>query len=377
MNRRAVILGVLSSVALSACSDHGANKAIAGAVLAVDAPFGPAVVYDPLRQPVPEIPFPNDLMLRPSDETATGVAWNISAEAPTVVERRIRREMGKLDGFGIYSPVFVPFDGPIALETVTDASVMLINIEPDHPRRGERVVLDLGRGHFPETMPTRSYWPFDPNRNLPDLFFAPDNEADTDGDGVSERVTHWEVETNTLILRPVKPLAPGCRHAVLLTRDVLGAGVDAEGVAVSAPVRSPWLYKAHASQAAFVKEAAELVELDLADLAFGWTYTTTDAAKPMLNVREGVWGRGPLAKLGEHAPAHIAEVRDTGVIHDGDIDGDGEIDNLRDHPYILQGEFLGRLFDVVGGIQPGLTIDFTSVDYFAFGSFHTPDLRTG
>ena len=31
----------------------------------------------------------------------------------------------------------------------------------------------------------------------------------------------------------------------------------------------------------------------------------------------------------------------------------------------------------MGGIQPGLTIDFQSVDYFVFGSLHTPDLRTG
>jgi hypothetical protein len=359
------------------CGDYGANKAAAGIVSSEEAPFGPKIVYEPLRRPVPEIPFPNDLMLRPSDQTTNGVAWNISEDAPTAVERRIRREMGKLDGFGVYSPVFVPFDGPLALETVTDESVVLINIEPDHPRRGERVVLDLNRGFFPETMPQRHYWPYDPQEALADLYLGAGNDADSDGDGDVERVTHWEVETNTLILRPVKPLAPACRHAVLIGRDVHGDAVDEEGAAITAPVRSPWPYKAHAAQAEFVRDALEVAGWSSDDLAFGWTYTTTDAALPMLNLREGIYGRGPLAALGELAPPHMGEVRDTHVLHDSTVDGVTASSAERDHPFILQGAFLGDLFEIVGGIQPGLSIDFQDVDYFVFGSFATPDIRTG
>ena len=377
MSRLTFIVALLLSVVACACGDYGADKGVAGTVTSDQAPFGPKIIYDPLRRPVAEIPFPNDLMLRPSDETTNGVAWNISEEAPTAVERRIRREMGKLDGFGVYSPVFVPFDGPLALETVTDESVVLVNIEPDHPRRGEQVVLDLNRGFFPETMRPRGYWPFDPQRDLADLYLGAGNDADRDGDGELERVTHWEVETNTLILRPVRPLAPACRHAVLISRQVTGAAVDDEGAATTAPVRSPWPYKAHAAQAEFVQEALQLTGWTAADLAFGWTYTTTDAAQPMLNLREGVHGRGPLAALGQLAPPQIGEVRDTHVLHDSTVDGVDPASAQRDHPFILQGAFLGDLFEIVGGIQPGLSIDFQDVDYFVFGSFATADIRTG
>ena len=375
--RHGSIFLALCLTLLSGCGDYGADKGVAGAVTTDDAPFGPSIVYAPLRRPVPEIPFPNDLMLRPSEETTKGVAWNISEEASTEVERRIRREMGKLDGFGIYSPVFVPFDGPLDLQTVTDESVILINIEPGHPRRGERVIFDLNRGYFPETMPLRNYWPYDPKKSLPDLYLGADNDADVDGDGEVERVTHWEVETNTLILRPVKPLAPASRYAMLVTRDVQGAALDSEGEPIMAPVRSPWPYKAHAAQAEFVREAAELAGLALADLAFGWTYTTTDAAKTMLNLREGVHGRGPLAEMGRLAPPHVAEVRNTDVLHDSTIAGVTPESAKADHPFILQGAFLGDFFAVVGGIQPGLSIDFQHVDYFVFGSFDTPNIRTG
>jgi hypothetical protein len=377
VSRMTVIGALLVGTLTGGCGDYGADKRVAGIVGRDEAPFGPKIIYEPLRRPVPEIPFPNDLMLRPSDQTANGVAWNISEDAPTALERRIRREMGKLDGFGVYSPIFVPFDGPLALETVTDESVVLVNIEPDHPRRGERVLLDLSKGFFPETMPQRSYWPFDPQEALADLYLGAGNDADSDGDGDTERVTHWEVETNTLILKPVKPLAPACRHAVLIGRAVQGDAVDEEGAPITAPVRSPWPYKAHAAQAEFVRQALDLVDWSPDELAFGWTYTTTDAAKPMLNLREGIHGRGPLAALGQLAPPHVGVVRDTDVLHDSTVSGVEPKSALRDHPFILQGAFLGELFEIVGGIQPGLSIDFQDVDYFVFGSFATPDIRTG
>ena len=372
-----MLMGVLASLLFSACVEFGEEKGAAGVVLKSEAPFGPKIVYDALRRPLPEMPFPNDMMLRPSEETANGVAWNISQAAPTEMERQIRLEMGKLDGFGVYSPIFVPFDGPLSLETVNDESVMLINIEPDHPRRGEQVVLDLNRGFFPETMPRRQYWPFDPQGAYRDLYFGAHNDADSDGDGAKERVTHWEVATNTLILRPVKPLAPGCRHAVLIGRAVLGDAIDEEGQATLAPVRSPWPYKAHAAQAEFVADALALADWSSADLAFGWTYTTSDVAKPMLNLREGVHGQGPLAVMGENAPANRLSVRDTGVLHDSTSAGVSESSAKQDHPFILQGVFLEELFGIIGQIQPGLSIDFDHVDYFVFGSFETADIRTG
>lgn len=391
--RRACAVGLLLLAALSAasCISGGDDKSVAGVVLASDAPFGPRIVFDPLARPVPVVPFPNDLLLRPEPDSPSGAAWNISTGAFSNGERRIRRMLGELDGFGLYAPITVSFSGPLDLTSVTDDSIYVVNVERGTDRYGERVALDLGRGHFPETWPPTTWWAWDDLADQPGLMFDSDNVADADGDGDVERVTHWEVATNTLILRPIRPLAPGARHAVVITRGVEGWVHDADHAdgeqPVRAPVRSPFLYKAHAAQAEFVAEALDVLALDTADLAFGWTFTTAQPALPLLALRDGLRGEGPMARLAGEFPPRFGEIRDTGVDVDNDLDldgepddfdGDGEPDDPRDHRYILQAEYFGNLFGLVEGVQEGLDLlNFQSIDYFVFGSFETPDLRTG
>jgi hypothetical protein len=56
---------VLAACLLSgACVDGGDSKFAAGVVLPSEAPFGPKIVFEPLARPVPEVPQPNDLLLR-------------------------------------------------------------------------------------------------------------------------------------------------------------------------------------------------------------------------------------------------------------------------------------------------------------------------
>lgn len=377
-------LALLAAVPLLAagCFDSGgASKSAAGFLTTEDAPFGPSVVFDPLRLPVPDVPFPSDLLLRPSDKTFSGKAWNLSTEAPTAVERRVREKLDTLDGFGLYSPVYVRFDAPLDLTTITDDTVLIVNIQKGHPREGEIVPLDLGKGYFPAYRPLPPFWGQDPMENVENLLYAPDNTADLDGDGVEELLVHYEKASNSLIMRPVLPMAPSCTYAVILTRGLKGETQDADGKTIMAPVRSPFPYKAHAAQAPLIRDALDLLGMEDSELAFGWTFTTSDPSQPLLSYRDGLYGKGPLARMAEMFPPKLAAVADMTVTVDGDADQDGIPDAVtpRDHRFILQPKLLLDIFGLIGPQAFGdfALPDFKSVDYLVFGSFNSPDMRTG
>ena len=71
---------------------------------------GPRVVFDLLRKPLPEIPFPNDLATRLDPTSPTGRRVNASIAAPTTLERNLRGQIDRLDGFGTFAPITVAFD---------------------------------------------------------------------------------------------------------------------------------------------------------------------------------------------------------------------------------------------------------------------------
>jgi len=374
LGRRAAIAALLAlpMVAGPGCFDRGDSKTEAGYLSFSDGPFGPRVVFEPLALPIPEIPFPNDVALVARDDNAAGFAWNISTEAPTELERDIKRRLDTLDGFGTFAPISVGFDGPLNLDSVTEDSVLVVNIEPGHPHEGETVMLDLGDGYYPLDS-VGSFWPYDPYAELPDFLLPEDNAYSFRGE--VQRVTHYEVETHTLILRVVEPLEPGVRYAVLLTRDIVGEGVDAEGFRIEAPIRSPFPYKAHAAQTAEVARALELLGMPAQRLAFGWTFTTADAIRPFEELHDGLYGEGPMAALADAFPPTLGDVRDTGIAHDAD-GGSYPLDP-HDNAFILQGDFLSEVLGVVAGVAGGATVTFDYVDYVVFGSLPSPDIRTG
>lgn len=366
MKRAGIVIGWLGGLLAGACVDGGDDKTAAGVVFSDEAPFGPVIRFDPLARPIPEVPLPNDVMLRVDPDSATGAVWNVSAEAPTGMERQIRRLLSKLDGFGSFAPISVSFDQPIDLDTVDAESFVVVDLE-----RGERVALDFGSGLYPIVGGGR-FWAFDPNEDLPDFLLPRDNTWPPGEEG-APRVSHYEVESNTLIVRPVMPLRAGARHVVLLTRRIRGAA--GEDGTPGRPVRSPFPYKAHAAQTGLVRAAADTIGLDLGELAFGWSFMVGRPEAPLAEVREGLYGRGRLADLARAFPPSLGEIRDTGIA--SDANGSDYPADPRDHRFIIQGEYLDALLGIVIGLADGFSVDFEHVDYVAFGSLESPDVRLG
>ena len=361
MKRVAIIVGVFAV----GCIDGGAPQ---GLLVETDVQHGPAVVFEPLVHPVPDVPFPNDLLLTPTDQTMSGLRWNVSEEQPTRHQSRLRKAVNRGDGFDPSGAAFVSFTGPLDLGTIDEDSVIVVNIEPGHPREGERIHLDLGRGHFPTISPPTQFYGNDPLGQHPDVLFPLHNAVDLDGDGEEERLSHYDLVTNTLIVRPIHPLAAGARHAVLLTRALMGMAPDG----TYGPVRSAFGTKAHVAQLPLIEAALEAVKLPEHELAFGWTYTTSDVTAPLLGLRDGLYGVGPLARLHDLTPAKLNAVHDTSIEHDGALSGDP-----RDHLYILQASFFSELLRIFALIQSDQNFNatFDHVDYMVFGSIKTPNVR--
>jgi hypothetical protein len=74
---------------------------------------GPRVVWDLEAEPLPEIPLPNDAATWPDPTSPTGLRVNASTVAPTDIEARLRAVYDRLDGWGVFAPITIPFDGPI------------------------------------------------------------------------------------------------------------------------------------------------------------------------------------------------------------------------------------------------------------------------
>jgi len=353
--------------------DGGLSKTTAGISIVDEVPPGPRVIFDPLAQPVPEVPFPNDLLLRPDERSGSGVFLNISEEATTEGARRLRRGLNTLEGFGTTAPIMVSFDAPLNLATVTNENIVVINIEPGHPRQGEVIELDLGR-YFPIAMNrAKTWWGYDSYGHLPDLFFSEANTVTDDGGNPIDRIEHYEVESDTLWLRPLEPMALGAEHAVLLLDGLTGYVYDDGGNQVERTIRSPFPFKAHAAQQEAVVRGLDLAGKTTDDLVFGWTFTTADVTAPLYRLRKAVNGEGPLADKMQVTPKW--NVRDTDIRHDGN--GVAHEFDARDHGFILQPGVVNEILALVAEVEPKLTANMQHVDYMAFGSFDSPDVRTG
>ena len=172
---------------------------------------GPRVVWDVFDEPLPDIPFPNDIATRPDLESPTGRRVNASLLADTSRERELRERIAGLDGFGTFQPFWVRFESPeperpdlgrVDLERLRrvqradtsfeDDAVLLVNVTPGSRTYGEAAVLDFGNGSFPVGVEDEDdYWANDPRRCASNLVFDTYDE-DVDGDGVFDV---WE-DTN-------------------------------------------------------------------------------------------------------------------------------------------------------------------------------------
>jgi len=367
---------------------------------------GPEVFFDLDARPYPEMPIPCDLATRPDKSSPTGRRVNVSLLAPTLLEQSVREKIDRLDGFGTFMPISVRFDAELDVDAfravrhddddLSDDLVLLMVVDPDSPDFGRAVPLDLGRGYYPLTLELNdNYFASDPRAYTSNLVFDTTDEdlnynglldegEDTDSDGVLDRPNVWpsssgnpyldlvdfyEMETNTLLIRPVVPLLERTRYAVVLTRDLEGTDGN--------PVRSPYSYVHHLDQTgdlSGLEEALQQNGRSLDDVAFAWSFTTMSIFQDLDALRAGLRGEGPFAHLNREYPPdpYLHQLRDAA----GPLEGRLYVVEAQEIENILTvaGEFILPLISAGADSLPALLESYAFVDYFVSGSFKTPYL---
>ncbi len=320
---------------------------------------GVQIAYEVLDKPFPTIPLPNDTATRLDDDSSTGRFINISHIGPTTMESETRTKAGEVGGFGVYMPISVPLTGPVDLVNIvkrqcTGTSVedweqrwarkecndrdfsndvaLVIKLDSENP---DVVPLDFGNGNFPIVLEvTDAYFDNDPRAQGQNLIFETvaedtndngelDPGEDTNGDGilnvanvipgvaealaddpgffagVDDLASFFELETNTLVFRPVLPLLSKSTYAVIITKNLL----DTNGKAVESPfegIHPADQYEALKDLGSLLKQAD--IGMDLSDVAFAWKFTTQDTTGDMQAIRAGLYNHGPFAALSEAFP---------------------------------------------------------------------------
>ena len=358
---------------------------------------GPRILIDWDAVPLPEVPFPNDLATRPDPSSPTGLRLNFSEQAATEMERDARKKVNELSGFGIFAPLSVRFEQPLDLDNIaerhaddydqSDDAFFVIDVTPGSPTYGQAAELDVGHGRFPgDLFRTDLYFPNDPRSWTPSLLYELEEEdlngngvldpgEDTDYDGVLDHpnvypeggdprddlMTWYERETDTLIFRPVVPLREETCYAVVLTERLVGE--DGQ------PIRSPWSFVNHLRQTEALSPLKGILPemgLELDDVAFAWTFTTGRITGDLIDVRRGLYGEGPFARLKDDFPAGIDEAA---ILREGE-----NVDN----PLVLPAERLVSVLETAN-FFPDESSDvlLRGYDYaenFVGGTFTSPDL---
>lgn len=371
------------------------------------------VKMDFLHRPLPEIPLPNDIATRYDETSATGRRINASLVAPTNFEARFRELLAEQDGWGRLQPISIPFTGPIDVTSVMEGHdeedydpsndvVYVVDITRGSPTFGELTLLDIGNGNYPVTLEERDlYWRNDPRGDTISLLYEEvdedtngngvlDSGEDTDADGVLDKpnwlpghspapddlagradalMTFYERETQTLIVKPLVPLRERTTYAVVVTRRILDADGD--------PVGSPYAFINHNGQTEALQPLLEVLPegLKLSDIAYTWTFTTQSLESHWVAVRDGLYGKGVQAHLGEDFPADVGgllPLRDQTVFPDED--------NLN----ILPAEDWIPVYEVLADTLLGAntsSLEYKTllehnqyVDYQVIGYFESPQL---
>lgn len=360
---------------------------------------GPMVVVDWDAEPLPELPFPNDLATRPDQTSPTGLRLNISQVGVTKHESDMREKVNSMSGFGIFSPMTVGFDAPLDLDNIaarhrddsnlgdaqfTDDAFFVICVDPDSVDYLKAVSLEVGQGRYPVDIPNPArYFPNDARDESPSILFDTENEdlngngqldwgEDSDNDGVLDQanlypkdgdpredlLAWYERETDTLIFRPVLPLREETAYAVVLTDRLIGENGET--------IRSPWEYVHHLRQTHALEplyDALPQFGLEMENVSFAWTFTTGRVTGDLVDVRRGLYGEGPFSKLAAEYPAAITQAD---IIH--------EIEGI--DPYRLPAASLAATIANLGLLgDQGSIIEESYTEYagdIVAGNFTTP-----
>ncbi|MHB8874692.1 MAG: hypothetical protein ACYC8T_13470, partial [Myxococcaceae bacterium] len=301
---------------------------------------GPVVKFDVFHLPFPEIPLPNDFATRVDLSSPTHRRLNASiAAGKTKWEKATRAQLDQLSGWGTLASITVSFSAPLELGVIEsrhhhdrldfqDDAVLVLDVTRGSPELCTAVPLDLGQGNYPLTLQNIDVYPSDPRHGLQQHQFEEVEEdvngngqldpgEDTDMDGVLDHpntrdgrpggplLDYYERETNTLIMKPMMPMREATTYAVVLTRRLTDPAGD--------PVRSPFEGINHAGQTPELGELSGCLGgygLSLDDVAFTWSFTTQSISEDYLKVRDGLYGQGPLAKVGADFPGQVTRLRD-------------------------------------------------------------------
>ncbi|MFT3764968.1 MAG: hypothetical protein QM820_05535 [Minicystis sp.] len=361
---------------------------------------GPEVRFDVFEKPFPEIPLPNDFATRYDADSPTKRRLNASiVTGPTKWEQATRAELDKLSGWGTLAPITVSFDAPIDPEVIlarhgndlfdtSDDAVLVLDVTHGSPTLCQAVPLDLGQGNYPQVLAQPQIFDADPRSDLSTLTIEETEEdrngngkldpgEDTDMDGVldhpntrkvggaSPLLDFYERETNTLIMKPVTPMREATTYAVVLTRRLTAPGGE--------PIRSPFDGVNHAGQTEALAELPGCLAkhgLGVDDVGFTWSFTTQSISHDYKTVRDGLYGLGPLAKIGDDFPATLSRLDD---VRDG---GDG-VSNTKIVP---TADFLPlalQLLSLTGSSDAEKQVfeaTMASVDYIVAGAIASPQL---
>jgi hypothetical protein len=420
--------------ALVAC----ATDTIPGGLAATPPGDGPVVVFDLLRRPLPEIPVPNDVATFPDPTSRTGRRINVSLVAPTDLEQDARDGFAEMEGWGTFAPISVSFtrgknvpatEAAIDLESVRsrmqrdgfdtrDDPVYVVDLTTGVP-----ALLDASGGSFPRVVrDLDNYYPNDPRASEQNFLletaeegaglaqgdYTPALDTDFDGvldhpdtleslerpggghvHGVDDLLGFYERETDTLLLRPVLPLAEKTEYAVVLTdrlRDTLGR-----------PVRSPFPTVYHPSQETSIAKLRDVLAdgaranyygdiagTGLAHVAFAWTFTTAPQAEDLRLLRDGLFGKGPFSHLATDYPPKMTVFRAAGLVSDQTLAGqpagwqdDAHCQVAKTHPYFVRiddvKDTFSQIFQRVFSVDPGqlnaLLDSLDTIDHIVIGSY--------
>jgi dienelactone hydrolase len=356
-------LSLIATLVIMSCDPSG-SRASSG-FAAVERKGGPIVLWDLEHRPLPEIPLPNDQAMRLDVTSPTGRRVNISTEALTRYESRVRATFNRLDGFGAYGPITARFSKALDLQNLVrrhrdnldfrDDAVFLLNVDRRCERFGEEVALDFGRGRFPITLFEHSKRREDPLAPRGYRLEEGDNRLfrfDPEGESSSVLVNQWNEDVNGNgqlddgedrdadgvldVANFVEPaacdgLAFGTpAHDRCIADNLMGWYERESETLILRPVwaleerctyavvftkrlvgldgnavESPFVDAAPREQLrslAAVKELLPRYDLAPTDVTFAWTFTVGTMTKDLEALRAGLYGSGAFARLAEEFP---------------------------------------------------------------------------
>jgi len=429
MSWRAIAFSVAACAAIACSVDT-----IPTGLRATPPGTGPLVVFDLMKRPLPEIPFPNDIATFADPTSRTGRRINASLVAPTHSEHVARMGFDELEGWGTFAPIAVSFKRGEGTDLATPA----IDLDDLHARMGGAtwdtsddavyivnlttgvpVLVDLGSGAFPLSVVSQDqYYPVDPRRDQQNILldtaeegagltqadYAPALDTDFDGyldhpntngpgkiHGADNLMTWYERQTDTLLLRPMVPMDEMTEYAVVLTDRLRGSN--------GKPVRSPFPYVHHPVQRASVAKLQSILSdgarksyygdiagTGLDHVAFTWTFTTQPVVQDLLALRDGLYGKGPFARFKDEYPPKVTLHRAAGLTSSDDDDSWKTASKCAD---AAKAPFVGKwaqakdviktAFEQLFPLDPAsaqlLLNSLENVDYFVVGTFDAPNLQ--